>query len=117
MPVFVIPLPEIVHTNASMRLHDGMENHAILRGCCSRSVPLLQPSPLARAPFDPLFDHPLNTVSSRAIVINCLALRDPQHDAAAAAAAAAGDSHTPEAAHAGNQGGSTKETTDASEQR
>ena len=101
-----------------MRLHDGMENHAILRGCCSRSVPLLQPSPLARAQFDPLFDHPLNTVSSRAIVINCLALRDPHHDAAAAASgSAAGDGHATEAAHAGDQGGPMKETTDASEQR
>jgi hypothetical protein len=57
-------------------------------------------------------------VSSRAIVINCLALRDPQHDAAAAASGAvAGDGHVTEAAHAGDQGGPMKETTDASEQR
>jgi hypothetical protein len=56
-------------------------------------------------------------VTLRAIVINCIALREVQNDTAAAAAAAAAVAVPVAAAATGGNAMETRETTDASEQR
>jgi hypothetical protein len=109
----VTPQPEIVHISASSKLHDAMENSAVLRGCCSRQLPSPPPSPLPAT---------LTPALSRAIVINCLAIREPQNDAAAPSAggvhpaAASNGAAAAEAGHA-SAGQSHAVSNDTSEQR